>query len=349
VQFDTGDSVFDGSELSGNGALVLIGGTLAVNQNQQIRNLTIAGGVLTGSGAVEVTQNLTWSGGSMSGSGLTRLAGGGTGAFSSRPFSWPILGRTLENAGAIEFSNPEGLSNTQFGMESGATLRNLASGLLDVAAPVLFERYGAIAVPPVMENQGVVRRRGAAIADIRSELTNSGSIEVESGELWIRDGASDGDFTIASGATLSLVGNHILSTDSTVSGAGIVRLFGGTNTIAGAYNITGTTAISAGVVHFIGSATMGAFTQTGGTLRVEIAGVAAGEFDKLNITGQASLGGALQVAFVDGFTPLAGDEFQILDFGSLVGTFAFVSVVDLPPGLSLQTEYNAINLIVRLV
>jgi len=52
-------------------------------------------------------------------------------------------------------------------------------------------------------------------------------------------------------------------------------------------------------------------------LNVEIGGTAAGTFDKLAVTGTATLFGALNISLVNGFIPTSGNTFQILTCSSL--------------------------------
>ncbi|MBI2928494.1 MAG: Ig-like domain-containing protein [Verrucomicrobia bacterium] len=68
----------------------------------------------------------------------------------------------------------------------------------------------------------------------------------------------------------------------------------------------------------------GDFTQTvAGRLRSEIGGLDAGtQFDQLNVTGVATLGGNLTVSYISGFTLAAGQSFRVLTFGSRAGDFA---------------------------
>jgi hypothetical protein len=67
----------------------------------------------------------------------------------------------------------------------------------------------------------------------------------------------------------------------------------------------------------------GDFTQyDGSTLLIELAGTAAGsQYDVLQVDGEASLGGTLEVTLLDGFEPAAGDSFEILEFAFVAGGF----------------------------
>ena len=86
----------------------------------------------------------------------------------------------------------------------------------------------------------------------------------------------------------------------------------------------------------------GNFLQsTGGTLQIEVDGTAA--FDQLEVTGVATFAGTL--AIVNGFTPAAGDTFQIVTSASRNGTFATVTgagpyAVDYPGGPSFGARLS---------
>jgi hypothetical protein len=55
------------------------------------------------------------------------------------------------------------------------------------------------------------------------------------------------------------------------------------------------------------------------TLFIEIGGATSGsQYDRLMITGSASLDGTLNVSLINGFTPNAGQQFTILTAGSIV-------------------------------
>ncbi|MCR5873052.1 hypothetical protein LRS10_01875 [Phenylobacterium sp. J426] len=54
--------------------------------------------------------------------------------------------------------------------------------------------------------------------------------------------------------------------------------------------------------------------NAGATLEVELGGTGAGQFDRLNVTGTVTLGGAfLDIQLYGGFTPVAGNSFLLID------------------------------------
>ncbi len=81
----------------------------------------------------------------------------------------------------------------------------------------------------------------------------------------------------------------------------------------------------------------GDYEQTGGLLGIEIGGTAAGEFDVLAVTGDATIGGELLLEFIDGFAPRQGDMFKFLDVdGALGGAFDEIEVRNLMSGFQFD-------------
>jgi hypothetical protein len=71
---------------------------------------------------------------------------------------------------------------------------------------------------------------------------------------------------------------------------------------------------------------------------MELGGITPGsQYDQLLVSGALSLGGALDVTLINGFTPSAGQAFNILDWGSLAGTFSSITLPTLA-GLSWNTS-----------
>ena len=76
------------------------------------------------------------------------------------------------------------------------------------------------------------------------------------------------------------------------------------------------------------------------TLLIEMAGLQFGEFDVLNVTGTATLGGLLKVSFLDGFRPVTGDTFAFFNYGLRIGEFDSIFVEGLP-GYEFIPAYGA--------
>jgi autotransporter-associated beta strand protein len=99
--------------------------------------------------------------------------------------------------------------------------------------------------------------------------------------------------------------------------------------------------------------TMGSPTFAGSnTLRLELGGVEDGLFDRLAIGGEATLGGALDVLAIDGYTPTPGDAFELLvtdGAGRLTGAFDRVYLPTLRDGLDWRTDSTSTGLTLTVV
>jgi hypothetical protein len=73
-----------------------------------------------------------------------------------------------------------------------------------------------------------------------------------------------------------------------------------------------------------------------GELRVELGPGAS--FDTLDVSLLASLNGVLNVSLVDGFSPMAGQSFNILDWGAVAGGFHTIFLPLLHDGLSWDLD-----------
>ncbi len=114
------------------------------------------------------------------------------------------------------------------------------------------------------------------------------------------------------------MGNTLSLSNSTIDGWGMITVASGstlmgTGTIVG--NVTNYGNVkpgnSPGIVNIIGN-----YTEMG-VLTFELNGLTAGtQYDQINVTSQFDAGGS--IALVLGFTPVAGNSFQIMTFGSFV-------------------------------
>jgi hypothetical protein len=74
------------------------------------------------------------------------------------------------------------------------------------------------------------------------------------------------------------------------------------------------------------------------TLAIELGGATPGsQHDQIQASGTVTVGGTLQVSLIDGFSAVAGQAFDILDWGSLAGTFDAINLPMLS-GLAWNTS-----------
>jgi len=144
-------------------------------------------------------------------------------------------------------------------------------------------------------------------------LLSDTTINVASGSQLVFDGAFDlggntltktGDGTVAINNKLTTgTGGGVDIQQGTVSGDGTI---GGDVTNSGGTTAPGN---SPGTLTVDGNYNQG----SGGTLAIQIGGIQPGvEHDVLNVLGDASLAGTLDVSLIDGFTPSGGNTFKVL-------------------------------------
>jgi hypothetical protein len=81
-----------------------------------------------------------------------------------------------------------------------------------------------------------------------------------------------------------------------------------------------------------------ALTSTS-ALIMELGGTTPGSaHDQINASGTLALGGTLNVSLVNGFSPTAGNTFDILNWSTLTGTFSTIQLPSLAAGLSWSTS-----------
>jgi hypothetical protein len=102
------------------------------------------------------------------------------------------------------------------------------------------------------------------------------------------------------------------------------------------FNNNGTVDVDSGVVRVIGTYV----SSDSAALNVAIGGQAAGaQFGQLAVIGDATLAGALNVSWANGYVPNVGDSFRVVTFDSGTGSFTSPSGLDLGNG-----RYFTVNL-----
>jgi hypothetical protein len=193
-------------------------------------------------------------------------------------------------------------------------------------------------------NHGTINVHGG---DLTVDLTSAGTpLDNTPGTITVASGhgfALDGDLVNGGRITLSPDGFFLVNGSLVQRQAGStprLSLNGGVLTASGLIDIQRGTLAGPGVVNgnvqvddfaeldvggdgFPGVLTInGDYTQSSlATMVIRIANTTPGiGFDQLNITGAATLDGALRVTLIEGFQPQSGDSFTILTFGSRTGT-----------------------------
>jgi autotransporter-associated beta strand protein len=205
----------------------------------------------------------------------------------------------------------------------------LGIGLLDMlGAGTTIQADGG---PRIVSNQVQLDFASFAqgVVDGPNDLTLNGGVGGTGGLL--KNGS--GMLTLAavngySGVTTVNAGG--LAVNGSIGGGVIVN--GGT--LKGVGTIGGATVNSGGAIspgNSPGVLTVGSLTlNSGATTNIELGGTTRGsQYDALVVTGSGALNGSLNVSLINGFKPVTGNSFDILDWGSLSGTFANLQLPDL--------------------
>jgi hypothetical protein len=359
--------LLDGAAVTDTGTLQ-VNGTLNVAGAASVQALTVNGGTidvtgaltasslslnatLTGPGDVTVSNAFTFTGGGLTGTGQTFLEGTST---LGGGFFATLSDRTVNNDGTATFTNG-GITVTNNGVWN-----NDAGGTTVLRAGASLGNFFA-GPDAAFNNAGLLQTTGGGSPTVGVPLFNTatGTVQVQSGttlSLGFFPGPFEtaGTVTVALNATF-LVGNYTQTAGSTtvdgtlsltnpfISGAA-VSVNGGALNGAGTINANVTNAAeltpgdSPGILHINGN-----YTQTAdGVLNIEIGGLTAGsQYDRLVVSGSATLNGTLNVILLNGFQPSPGDSFQVLTFGSHTGDFSTYTGLDLGNGHSLSPVFNA--------
>ncbi len=246
---------------SGTGSVRIASGTLNLNADNTIADLTMSGGTLQGTGDVTVTTAMSWSGGTFGGTGTLTTNSGVTTTMDGTAAT--TLDRDWTNNGTIDWTTTSSqdftINNTLTNTSTGNfNLQNTASAA-DIVGSGTIDNAGTV----------TVNFTGGADTDIFPTFNNTGTVTVTQGNLGIfGTGTDTGSYTVASGEILTF-SNFVtrdLQAGSSITGAGTVSLGTGTRTFAGTYNITGVTNLNNGSNNFNTTASTNTLIHTAGIL-----------------------------------------------------------------------------------
>ncbi len=340
----TVDGAVDFSPTSGSQTLTT--GSCAIDPNA----------ALTGSDDFRIDGQLTWDDPSTLGGGGTIDAYGGIVIGVNGPVGSAQVtldGNTLNNhgtatweSGSVFFAN-----GAVFNNPVGATFQDLGQGKYFGSS----DGNGDFApAPSVFNNAGAYVKTGTGRGAVQTTFNNSGTVAVQAGELDLSGPtANAGDVQISGGSALSLneytqtAGATNLS-GGTLSGE-VITLSGGALTGFGTINasVANGGEVVPGGMGGAGNLTVnGNYTQTAaGALDIDLAGTTAGsQYSRLAVSGIPSLGGAINVALIDGFEPVLHDAFEVLTFASSSGNFGIYNGLVLGSGLILDPALGPGNL-----
>lgn len=272
------------------------GGTFNANMGEMldIDTLTLTGGTLTGNSPIRVTDYFTWSGGTMSATDsmmaiiiqTQALFNGGTHTLSKR---------TLINQGTITW--PAG----HWDNYNGAIIQNLSGSLIDIQGDNFNLNYISGSIPKFM-NYGTLRKSagtGTSSIQVQSADTNA-LIEIQAGILQFTANATytNTDFVISNNRILQFNGGtQTLDSNSDITGTGAMRVYNGTNTLNGIYNVSDSSYFIGGTTTFSGAPA--SLQNVGAKLRVDGGTANFANGDSIIVQALLITGGA-----VDGYSPM---------------------------------------------
>lgn len=239
------------------------------------------------------------------------------------------------------------------GVIGGLPNNNKATGVFpaSLATPTTVATESTVTVKALQFNNSNTVIGGNGSVQLQANVGGA-SLQASQGSHQFQadvDLASTTTADIAAGAVLEFNNRFSLNGNTlTKSGAGTLLINSNQNTGTGAVNVSGgvlggggrvggnltnssggtvAPGTSPGVLSVQGNYVQ----QSGSTLNIELGGLMEGQqYDVLNVIGNVTLnGGTLNVTLVNGFSPTAGNSFDILDFASLTGTF---TTINLPGG-----------------
>ena len=366
--FSIGTGALGANVTLGTGANLAVTNTTTVNAGALLRvdGGSFSGAGIMNSGTIDHRDGLLNFTGTLNNAAGSRLFVGG--------LAW--TGGNINNAGRITLQNGIGeiggagaLTNTGVVTGDGTLSRavtNSAGGQIRAEPGKTLTFTGTLAA-----NSGTLSLEGGTL-DFTTAITNAaagfisgrGALHTvgvtNNGVMAFSGGYADvfGDVTNASGARIVTSGASSTTTFFDDVAHNGVEIFTGTNAStvffgsqSGSGPLTGT-----GTVYFVGDLRPGsspgavsispqAVFAPSTTLVVEIGGTTAGtQHDKITFssaaTPQVAWDGTLAVTLINGFTPAAGQTFNILDFDAArdVGAFENITLPALSAGLFWRTD-----------
>jgi ribosomal protein L24E len=251
-------------------------------------------------------------------------------------FSGTTLGGGTYNVtGTLEFDNANIVTNAANLILNGTTAK--------------IENQTAVnALANFANNTGSFTLSGnAALSTSGGNFTNSGTFIVNTGSTFTV-GGSGFNFT-QSGGTTTVNGTLQGASSGTLALNAGMLFGGGTLGYAVVDDSTITPGASASKTGILSVSNTYAQNSTG-ALDISISGTTVGtQYDELKVTDGATLGGTLNISLLNHFVPTIGSTFDILNAGSLSGTFATVNGLSINGSEHFSISYNGTEAILTVV
>ncbi len=195
----------------------------------------------------------------------------------------------IDNTQGIEITWLDGIGNTVVG--PGAELRAAWAQQNELH---------------ISSGASLAMRKSGGSLNTTSGLLNDGALLLPAGDFTVGGPVEhNGDVQVNVGDSVRFTGP--VTGPGTFSGPGTVIFDGGYAPGA-----------SPGVISFFGNVAFG----TNNTLEIELGGPTSGLYDRLDVLGDVVLGGTLEVLPINGFVPMPGQSFTLMNWtGTRSGTF----------------------------
>jgi len=274
---------------------------------------------VTGGGSALSANVLSLGGGSgggfTGGAGAVRVDSGATATIHSNTLFWTDTSSLHVNGGVFstdQLTNDTGISaSIQISDPAGNSALTVGSG----NGSSTFD--GTIA--DAAGGPGSLRKVGTGTFELTGNSSYSGGTIIDGGLLLANNAAGS------------------------AAGSGSVQVNSG-GALGGNGNISGTVTVAPGGTLAPGASSgmlpLGSDLnlQSGSALNIELGGATPGvEHDQVAVTGTATLGGTLDLSYINDFTATPGQPFVILTAGTLTGTF---DAVNFPDGQAWFIDYD---------
>jgi autotransporter-associated beta strand protein len=357
----TGSGRGDGALLAGQTDSVAFGGHLTLNGDAVIGAWgEVSGPLLTGDVSLPGSALLTFRStasegwavhGTIGGTGGLVAAYNGAELYAANTFR----GDTVVN-GRLGIMNNNAVQNSTVQMNQSHLRFDLT---------VLAPNFGGLAGPADLDLSQDSLARTLTVGGNGADTTYSGNLQGDGSSL-TKTGVGTltltGDNTYDGGTMIT--GGILVAGHDHALGTGLVNIDDGTLRIAPGFTISNSLSISGagstlgGSGTYLGNVSMGAgsilapgsspglltidgdYTQDPlASLDMQLGGTVRGDqYDALVVTGTMTLAGTLDVSLWNGFDPVAGNSFDLLEWDTLHGTLNFVNLSGLSAGLSWDTS-----------
>jgi len=329
----TTSAIIQGSGNVGNGQIGLLNrGTIHANQSVPLIIDPSSTGKFQNQGTLQVDAGST-----------LQIAGSSGGFRNFNPTTGTLAGGIYQVTGTLQLSTPNSRSNNIVTNGASITLTGTSSQILNQS------NGNALATLASVTNKGSFTLAGNQSFTAAGAFSNAGLLKVSSGSTFTVAGG--GSYTQTGGATTV---DGTLATSSTASfrsgsmfpiGAGSINFNGG-SVFGNGGSLSANVSSSAALTPADSATTTGTLSITGnytqnstGALNVRIA--SATGYNRLAVSGSATLGGTLNIGRLGGYIPPVGSTFTLLSAGSVTGQFATVNGTAINGTEHFMVNYNA--------